>query len=57
MCCPVLQRGLETAVAVHGLFSWGQGDLLGVTWWLPPTKPAAQSVSADWQSDTRCHDL
>jgi hypothetical protein len=39
----------NTAVAVHGLFRWGQGELLGVAWWLPPTKPAAQSVSGDWR--------
>lgn len=40
----------NTAVAVHGLFRWGQGELLGVAHSLPPTKPAAQSVSADWRN-------
>lgn len=40
----------NTAVAVHGLFRYGQGELLGVAWWLPPTEPAARFVSADWRN-------
>lgn len=40
----------NTAVAVHGLFRYGHGELMGVAWWLPPTKPAAQFVSADWRN-------
>ena len=39
-----------TAVAVHGLFRYGHGELMGVAWWLPPTKPAAQFASADWRN-------
>ncbi len=31
-------------------FGGARGALLGVVWWLPPTKPAAQSVSADWRN-------
>lgn len=40
----------NTAVAVHGLFRHGRGELMGVAWWLPPTKPAAQSVASDWRN-------
>jgi len=40
----------NTAVAVHGLFRYGQGELLGVAWWLPPTEPAARFASADWRN-------
>ena len=40
----------NTAVAVHGLFRYGQGELLGVAWWLPPTKQSAVSVSTDWRN-------
>jgi hypothetical protein len=43
--------GSNTGVHVHGLFKFGApDDLLGVAWWLPPTKVAAQSVNSDWKS-------
>ena len=41
--------GSNTAVRVDGLYL--KSDLstcLGVAWWLPPTKVAAQSVHSDW---------
>lgn len=37
----------HTAVYAHGLFRKGDDTLLGVAFWLPPTKPAAQSVNKD----------
>lgn len=40
----------NTAVAVHGLFRYGSGELMGVAWWLPPTKQSAVSVSPDWRN-------
>ena len=43
--------GSNTAVYAFGLFHFLFPDLLaGVTWWLPPTRPAAESVNRDhWQ--------
>lgn len=40
----------NTAVAVHGLFRYGSGELVGVAWWLPPTKQSAVSIAADWRN-------
>lgn len=45
--------GSNTAVYTHGLFPrgwfWGQ-ECRGVTWWLPPTRTAAESFDKDgWQ--------
>lgn len=40
----------NTAVYVHGLFRRGCNKMMGVAWWMPPTKVAAQSVHDDWQS-------
>lgn len=37
----------HTAVYAHGLFRKGEDVMLGVALWLPPTKPAAQSVNRD----------
>lgn len=43
----------NTATDLHGL--WRNGQLLGVAWWLPPTKGAAQSVAGgNWR---RCVSL
>jgi len=42
--------GSNTAVYRHGLFHIDAPDIcLGVAWWLPPTKVAAQSVHDDWR--------
>lgn len=37
--------GSNTAVYRHGLFRRDSDEPLGVAWWLPPTKVAAQSVT------------
>lgn len=43
--------GSNTGVYVHGLYPDAEETLLGVAWWLPPTKPAAASVSAEhWRT-------
>lgn len=42
--------GPNTGVHRHGLFLRGDDRCLGVAWWLPPTRVAAESVSADWRS-------
>jgi len=40
----------NTAVYRHGLFRLGEPlECLGVALWLPPTQPAAASVSTDWR--------
>lgn len=39
----------NTAVYLHGLYRQSEDECLGVAWWLPPTKPAALSVSPDWR--------
>lgn len=42
--------GSNTCVYCHGLFAKGGTELLGVAWWLPPTRVAAESVNkAQWQ--------
>ena len=42
--------GSNTCVYMHGLYPLGGGSLMGVAWWLPPTKVAAQSVNrGEWQ--------
>lgn len=42
--------GSNTAVYVHGLFERATDALVGIAWWLPPTRVAAESVNrADWQ--------
>lgn len=38
--------GSNTGVYCHGLFD-ALGDLQGVAWWLPPTKPCAQTVNRE----------
>ena len=39
----------NTAVYTHGLFNKRSGELLGVAWWLPPTRVCAESVNrAHW---------
>lgn len=37
--------GSNTAVFVHGLYHVASGKLCGVAWWLPPTRPACESVN------------
>lgn len=37
----------NTAVYCHGLYR--AGTLVGAALWMPPTKPCAQSVHADWR--------
>lgn len=40
----------HTAVYIHGLYDLLTDELVGVVWWLPPTKPAAMSVHPeDWR--------
>ena len=41
--------GSRTAVYTHGLYEVATDRLIGVAWWLPPTKPAAESVSKEWR--------
>ena len=42
--------GSNTATFRHGLFRLDAPDqCLGVAWWIPPTKTAAQSVDENWQ--------
>ena len=39
--------GSNTAVYTHGLFERATGSLVGVAWWLPPTRVAAESVNRE----------
>jgi hypothetical protein len=42
----------NTGVAIHGLFRrgcWQDDECLGVAWWIPPTKSAAQAWSPSWK--------
>ena len=42
--------GSNTAVYTHGLVHRESGNLVGVVWWLPPTRVAAESVNREsWQ--------
>jgi len=42
--------GSNTAVYVHGLYEREAEILVGVAWWLPPTRVAAESVNREnWQ--------
>jgi len=42
--------GSNTRVYMHGLFSKYSTTLMGVAWWLPPTRVACESVNrAEWQ--------
>lgn len=38
--------GSNTCVYMHGLYYW-TGRLVGVAWWLPPTRVACESVNKD----------
>lgn len=55
VCQDLVQRhhyargGSNTAVYCHGLVRRSDPETpVGVTWWLPPTRVAAESVSEDW---------
>ena len=39
--------GSNTAVFTHGLYRKGEPALLGVAWWLPPTRVACESVDKE----------
>jgi hypothetical protein len=39
--------GSNTAVYTHGLFSKFDDKLMGVAWWLPPTRVACESVNKE----------
>lgn len=42
--------GSNTRVFSHGLFRMGDSQLLGVAWWIPPTKAAAMATfPEDWK--------
>ena len=41
--------GSNTRTFSHGLFERATDRLVGVAWWIPPTKSAALSVSEDWR--------
>ena len=42
--------GSNTAVYVHGLYQRSDSQLVGVAWWLPPTRVACESVNRKhWQ--------
>lgn len=48
------KSGSNTAVYTHGLFRKGEefweANCLGVAWWLPPTRAAAEATfTGDWQ--------
>jgi len=44
------QGSANTSVYRHGLFRRGDGKLLGVAMWMPPTRVAAESVNReDWR--------
>lgn len=49
--CHYAKGGSKTGVYVHGLYLRALPDImLGVAWWLPPTRVAAESVNrAAWQ--------
>jgi len=36
--------GSNTATYRHGLFKNGSGDCMGIAWWIPPTKSAANAT-------------
>jgi GH24 family phage-related lysozyme (muramidase) len=40
--------GSLTGVHFHGLFAAGSSTCVGVAWWLPPTRPAAESVNREY---------
>ncbi len=40
--------GSNTCVYMHGLYRKLDDKLVGVAWWLPPTKVAAQSINDIW---------
>jgi len=39
--------GSRYAVYVHGLYERATGKLMGVAWWLPPTRVACESVNRE----------
>lgn len=42
--------GSNTCVYMHGLYERSTSRLVGVAWWLPPTRVACESVNkADWK--------
>lgn len=42
--------GSNTSVYMHGLYERATDRLVGVAWWLPPTRVACESVNkADWK--------
>jgi hypothetical protein len=45
--------GSNTSVATHGLFRVGEdvfdGQCVGVCWWIPPTRSAAEATHSEWQ--------
>lgn len=42
--------GSLTGTDFHGLYRRGSDEVMGVAWWLPPTKVAAMSVNpSDWK--------
>ena len=49
--------GSNTAVYTHGLVHRESGNLVGVVWWLPPTRVAAESVNRDIASAEGAHSL
>jgi hypothetical protein len=42
--------GSNTCCYMHGLYNLASEDLMGVAWWLPPTRVAAESVNkSEWK--------
>mgnify|MGYP001595490486 CR=1 FL=1 len=42
--------GSNTAVYIHGLFEKATNRLIGIAWWLPPTRVACESVNKpEWK--------
>ncbi|GGG61244.1 Mom family adenine methylcarbamoylation protein [Hymenobacter glacieicola] len=41
--------GSNTGCYFHGLYRVADNKLVGVAWWLPPTKAACKAVNSDWK--------
>lgn len=41
--------GANTGTFTHGLFRKGEYECLGVAWWIPPTRSAAEATYHDWR--------
>lgn len=52
------KRGANTATYRHGLYRRSDNACMGVAWWIPPTRAAAEaSWDGDWQQVIALHRL